>query len=114
MESSNDYHSRLLKSLVDAKDAGLTRTEWLQLEGIDDGTWRCVQAWFRRRGIVWPRLDGMRRPYTHRKVNGKRIAARRQPVEPDVEKLIRLAGERAKSTDDKQAPELKFVIDVQA
>ena len=114
MESSHDYHTRLLKSLVDAKEAGLTRAEWLQLECIEAETWRCVQAWFRRRGIVWPRLEGMRRPYTHRKVNGRRIAARRRPVESDVEKLVRLAGERAKSTDDKQAPELKFVIDVQA
>ena len=114
MESSHDFHTRLLKSLVDAKDAGLTRAEWLQLESVGDNAWRCAQAWFRRRGIVWPRLEGMRRPYTHRKVNGKRIAARRQPVESDVKKLVRLADERAKSTDDKQAPELKFVIDVQA
>lgn len=112
MENSSDYHSRLLKSLVEARNAGLTRVEWLQLEGLSANDWRAAQSWFRSHGIVWPRLEGMRRPYTHRKVNGKRIAARRQPVE--VEKLVRLSGERAKSTDDKQAPELQFVIDVQA
>ena len=114
MENSSDYHSRLLKSLVEAKNAGLTRVEWLQLEGLSADAWRAAQSWFRNHGIVWPRLEGMRRPYTHRRVNGKRIAARMQPVESDVEKLVRLAGGRAKSTDDKQAPELQFVIDVQA
>ena len=114
MESSQEYHTRLLKSLADAKSAGLTRVEWLELEGLSADAWRSTQAWFRSHGIVWPRLEGMRRPYTHRRVNGKRIAARMQPVESDVEKLVRLAGERAKSTDDKQAPELQFVIEAKA
>jgi hypothetical protein len=58
--------ARYLASLFEAHAAGLSRAEWLSLNGISAEEWHQVQYYMIRKGIKYPHLAGMRRPHRRR------------------------------------------------
>jgi hypothetical protein len=74
--------ARYLPTLFEAERAGLTRNEWLSLNGFDAGEWHQVSWYLKTHCIHYPMLKGMRRPHRRRwlrKPAAIRAAARKAP-----------------------------------